>query len=555
MRKFFIPLFFVSCLIWSCEEEKSNLAYINELKLKTGEVIACGPPHAAFGSVGFANSCGDSIKKDFDLGVALLHSFEYDEAEKVFANIIAEKRDCAMAYWGVAMSNYHPLWAPPAQQELEKGAKVIAIAQKMNDVPSREKAYINALAAFYKDWEKTDHRTRSVAYEKAMEDLYKQSPNDKEVTIFYALALLATADLSDKTYSKQLKAGEILNTVYPGQPDHPGIVHYLIHCYDYPELANKALAEARRYASIAPSSAHAQHMPSHIFTRLGLWQECINSNKEAAESAFCYAQSTKIKGHWDEELHALDYQVYGYLQQGDNDSAQNRLQYLSTIEHVSPVNFKVAYASAAMPARYLLENKMWQEASRLEPFKVNVEWQKYPWQKAIIHFARALGSAHIKSLDSARMELKTLHSLRDTLLAQKDGYKANQVDIQAKTAEAWILYMEGKNNEALQLMTQAADMEDRTEKHSVTPGEVLPAKELLGDMLLQMNQPAKALEAYETNLKQHPNRFNGLYGAALAAEKLKNAEKAKLYYGQLVAVAQKPGKERRELVAARNFLK
>lgn len=551
MRKTIVILLLI---VAACKENKQPLVEsLNELNLKRGEVVSCGPPDKEFGTVGFDISCSEKVKKDFDLAIALLHSFEYDEAEKVFVKIIDEEPDCAIAYWGAAMANYHPLWAPPTRPELEKGAKLIAIARSNGEKSGREEAYINAMATFYKDWQTVDHRKRSLAFEQAMEKVYNKFPADKEAAVFYALTITAAADPADKTYSRQKKAVDILNKIYPGQPNHPGIVHYLIHSYDYPALAQLALAEARKYAAIAPSSAHAQHMPSHIFTRLGLWQECINSNKDAAESAKCYAESTGIKGHWDEELHALDYLVYGYLQQGDNDSAKKQLDYLHSIKEVSPVNFKVAYAFAASPARFLLENKMWKEAATLRPYPANFAWEQYPWQKAIIHFTRLLGSAHTGRLDSARYELKMLHTMRDTLSAQKDAYKVNQVQIQINSGEAWILFKEGKNNEALQMMTLAADMEDKTQKHSVTPGEVIPARELLGDMLMAMDQPAKAQEAYEADLKEHAGRFNGLYGAGLAAERSKNTEKANLYYSQLMSIAKPSRESRPELEAVRKF--
>jgi tetratricopeptide (TPR) repeat protein len=296
-------------------------------------------------------------------------------------------------------------------------------------------------------------------------------------------------------------------------------------------------------------------MPSHIFIRLGLWQENINSNKVAQSSAVCYAQSTGIKGHWDEELHAIDYIMYGYLQQGDNDSAKKTLDYINAIKEIDPVNFKVAYALAASPSRYVLENKMWKEAAALEVNNANVKWEKFPWQNAIIHFAKLLGSVNTGDINKAKTELKTLNTLRDTLLAWKDAYQANQVAIQIKSSEAWIAFKEKRNDEALKLMNEAAVMEDNTEKHSVTPGEVLPARELLGDMLMQMNQPAKALEAYEADLKTHANRFNGLYGAAHAAELSKNKEKANQYYYQLTNIAKPTNNPRPELAAAKAYLK
>jgi hypothetical protein len=475
---------------------------------------------------------------------------------KVFAKIIDEEPGCAMAYWGVAMSNYHQVWpSPPTQAELEKGNKAIAIAQSLTQKSERETDYINAIASFYKDWNTIDHRTRSINFMKAMENVYKKYPNDKEAAIFYALSLDGAADPFDKSYSNQRKAGAILTGLYPNEPDHPGIVHYIIHSYDYPELAILALPAARKYASIAPSSAHAQHMPSHIFTRLGLWDECIQSNILSISSAKCYAESAGIKGHWADELHAMDYLVYAYLQKGENTLAKQQYDYLKTIHEVYPVDFKDAYAFAAIPSRYYLENKMWKDAAGIEMLPANFPWQNFPWQEAIIYFARLLGSVHTGDINSAKNELKNLNSIYDTLAAQKDPYKANQVMIQVRTGEAWILFGERKMDEALQRMNMAADMEDKTEKSPVTPGEVLPAKELLADMLLQLNKPTEALEAYEADLKKHPNRFNGLYGAALASERINNIEKAKYYYQQLTAIANSPTANRPELEMAKSFLK
>jgi Tetratricopeptide repeat len=542
----------------SCHEKNKAPAdeTINAINLKRGELVFCGPSGGQFGAVDFETSCSGKVKKDFNLAIALLHSFEYDEAEKVFAKIIYEEPGCAMAYWGVAMCNYHEVWpSPPTQAELEKGNKIISIAQSLPQKSKRETDYINAIALFYKDWNTTDHHTRSLNFGNAMEKIYRTYPDDKEAAIFYALSLDAVADPADKTFSNQRKAGAILNALYPGEPNHPGIVHYIIHTYDYPELAALALPAARKYASIAPSSAHAQHMPSHIFTRLGLWDECIQSNLASISSARCYAESAGIRGHWDEELHAMDYLVYAYLQKGENNLAKEQCDYLKTISEVYPADFKEAYAFAAIPARYALENKLWKDAAGLQLHPANFPWQNFPWQKAIIHFTRLLGFVHIGKLDSAKTELKNLNRIHDTLMAQKDPYKANQVQIQIKTSEAWIVWKEGKNNEALTLMNVAAGMEDKTEKSPVTPGEVLPAMELLGDMLLQMNKPGEALDAYEADLKKHPNRFNGLYGAGSAAERSNNFEKAKTYYQQLTGIANPGDSNRPELETARSFLK
>jgi tetratricopeptide (TPR) repeat protein len=543
-------------LLSSCQSKtkSSSAEAIAELNLKRGQIISCGPPEKEFGKVGFEISGSENIKKDFDLAIALLHSFEYDEAEKMFAKVIDQDPEIAIAYWGVAMSNYHPLWSPPTGEELEKGARAIKVAQSLDKKSKRETAYIDALATFYKDYKTIDHPTRSRNFESAMEKVHAQFPDDSEAAIFYALTLVSTANPTDKTYTNQKKAASILKNIYQQHPNHPGIIHYLIHSYDNPELAPLALPEARKYASIAPSSAHAQHMPSHIFIRTGLWQEAIQSDKAAGASAKCYAEQTGIKGHWDEELHSLDYLMYSYLQRGDNANAELTRQYLDSIQHVSPVNFKVTYSFAAVPSRYLLENRLWEQAARLEVKPVGFSWDKFPWQNAIVHFTRGMGAARIKDLKSANNEFAILKSLMDTLTVQKDPYKANQVDIQMTALKAWIMLAEGRKDEALRLMTEAADKEDKTQKHPVTPGEVLPAREMLGDMLLKMNQPENALVAYEADLKEHPNRFNALYNAGLAAHKSNQRDKANNYFNQLLAISA-PDSQREEIHQAKYYLK
>lgn len=549
-------LFSGLCLlgIAACQNNKvPTHEAINAMDLKRGKIILCGPPDNQLGVVSFKTSCSGKVQEDFNLALSLLHSFEYDEAEKVFAKIIDNEPGCAIAYWGVAMCNYHPLWTPPTEAELVKGSKAIAIAQSLPS-SKKEAAYINAVAAYYNGWQHTSHANRSERFENAMEDIYVNHPDDKEAAIFYALALVGAADPGDTTFRKQRKAGALLTALYPYQPDHPGVIHYIIHSYDYPELAVLALPAARKYASVAPASAHAQHMPSHIFTRLGMWEEGAQSNLAAVNAAKCYGENMGIKGHWDEELHGLDYLVYAYLQKADNIHAKEQCDYLKTIHEVHPSNFKVAYAFAAIPARYVLENRLWKEAAELQPHPAGFAWKNYPWQKAITHYARLLGAVNTGRFDAARAEMQQLRRSYDTLMALKDGYKANQVMIQIRSSEAWLLFKEkGKNDEALKAMYAAADMEDATQKHPVTPGEVLPARELLGDMLLQMNKPEEALTAYEANLKERPNRFNGLYGAGTAAERSDNAEKAKQYYQQLAGIT--VNSNRPELETVRRYLR
>ncbi len=548
-------LFVSSVLNFGCnnQDQSPSKDAITGLNLKRGNVIACGAPTAEFGSAVFDMSCDPSITKDFNLAVELLHSFEYDEAEKVFAKVIDQSPNCAMAYWGVAMSNFHPLWNPPTEMELQKGAKAIAVANSIQSKTEREAGYINAIGSIFKDWDKKDHITRCLEFEKAMEQLHTKYPADNEAAIFYALALNADASPRDKTYAKQKKAGDILNALYKTEPNHPGIIHYIIHTYDYPELAAQALPAATRYAQVAPSSAHAMHMPSHIFTRLGLWDQDIQSNLQSVASAQCYARQTGIAGHWDEELHGLDYLAYSYLQKGNNKMAKEQVDYLNTIDTVFPVNFKIAYAFAAIPSRYVLENKYWKEAAALQSPKANFSWNAFPWQEAIVHFTRLLGAVHMGQLKEAGDELARLNQLRDTLDKQKDSYKATEVAIQIKAGEAWIQFALGNTASALREMKMAVEMEDGIEKHPVTPGEVLPARELLGDMLLASKQYKDAREAYEATLVKSPNRFNSVYGAAIASEKAGDKQKAASYFKQLLKIAE-PNSDRPEMTNARSFL-
>ncbi|MCX2745432.1 hypothetical protein OO013_16250 [Mangrovivirga sp. M17] len=553
MKKLQIVLliFLTTLIIISCQNKTSKApVLIEDIDLIRGNITLCGSQD--FGETSFGLSTNKDVKEKFDLALSLLHSFEYQEAEKAFVQVIDEDPQCVMAYWGVAMSNFHSLWLQSGSDYLEKGSKILAAAKPLPKT-ERENDYLEAIAAFYTNWESLDRNTRINKFEEKMKTVYEKYDQDKEAAIFYALALRASADPGDKTYKKQLESGKILESIFPNQPNHPGIAHYLIHNYDYPELAKHALPTARRYAQIAPSSAHAQHMPSHIFTRLGLWDESIQSNLNSTAAALCYSESIDPNGHWDEELHGMDYLVYAYLQMGKDKEAIEQYNYLKTFKKVFPENFKVAYAAAAIPSRIALETKDWKTAANLQLPQLNINWHDYPWQKAIIYFSRALGAINTNNLRQAQTDLDTLMMLRDQLLQVKDDYKANQVQIQIKTVQAWISMVEQNESEAIQLMTEAVEMEENTAKHPVTPGEVLPAGELLGDLYLRIQNPEAALEAYEKDLKSHPNRFNGLYGAAIAAQKSGDKEKAERYFTLLLNLA--PESDRIEINEARNYLK
>lgn len=547
----------IGLLLLSCSGSKTPDQVQKELQsidLARGEITLCGAGPDQFGSTSFISSCSEKGKSNFNLAIALLHSFEYTEAEKVFAKVIDQDPNCVMAYWGAAMSNFHQLWMPPSPAELEKGAKLVMLARSLvADKSSRESDYIEAIASIYDDWKTLDHRTRLLKYEMASQRVFKKYPGDDEAAIFYSLALTAAADPADSSFINQRKAGDILKTIFLNRPNHPGVAHYIIHAYDYPELAHLGLDAARKYASIAAASAHAQHMPSHIFTQLGFWDESIQSDLRSVEAAKCYAEGSGMKGHWDEELHGLDYLTYAYLQKGDDARAEELVNYLATITEVFPVNFKVAYCFAAMPARYALERKDWLAAAELKLTPSDFPWEKFLWEKANLHFARFLGSVQINKIEYRKAELSELEAIHLNLSNANESYKANLVMIQIKVCKGWIALTEGNPRVALQFMTEAANMEDATAKHPVTPGEIIPVRELLGDMYFEMSDYRNAAMAYEANLKKHPNRFNGIYGAALSFEKLGETEKTKQYYEKLVSLAE--GSERPQLVAAKIFLK
>jgi tetratricopeptide (TPR) repeat protein len=556
LTNFFILVIFLS--LHSCDEKRNQADLQRELQsinLIRGDIALCGSEGSRFGTVDFGLSCSEKVRANFNLATALLHSFEYEEAEKVFAKVIDEDPDCLMAYWGVAMSNFHPLWAPPTKEELEKGSQIIALARSLDSGEGREADYLEAVATMYDDWDSIDHKTRLHKFEAAAESLFRKYPGDSEAAIFYALALKAAADPADKTFTRQRKAGQILNDLFARQPDHPGIAHYIIHTYDSPELAELGLPAARKYASIAASSAHALHMPSHIFVRLGLWDESAQSNINSMEAAKCYAENQGISGHWDEELHGLDYLVYAYLQQARDDKAKEQVDYLESMQAISPLNFKTAYSLAAVPTRYALERKDWKNAASLDLKPSNFPWENFPWERSIVSFGKILGGVHTKKADLALTELKELKDNHAELEKMGKSYEANQVRIQIMASEGWIALLQGKKDEAVRLMKAAADMEDATEKHPVTPCEVIPARELLGDMYMELGQFAQARKAYEEDLKGHAGRLNALYGAGLASQKIGDLEKARKYFEDVSTTARLSDMKRAEVLGVKSFLK
>jgi tetratricopeptide (TPR) repeat protein len=484
------------------------------------------------GTVSFPISCNADVQPKFTRAVALLHSFWYEEAEKAFVEVAKADPACGIAWWGAAMSNYHEVWPSPySPAELAHGLAAAQKAESTGAKTAREKGYINAIAAFYRDADKVDIVPRSRAYEAAMEQLTKDFPDDDEAQIFYGLALIAhgMSTPTDKTYAYQKKAAGIFNRLLVTHPDHPGIAHYLIHSFDYPSLAPLALNAAYAYAKIAPSSPHALHMPSHIFVRLGMWKETIDSNLSSANAAREYASRAHPGAMSFDMLHAYDYLVYAYLQLGEDAKVQRVIDDLSTVKELDVENFAGYYALAAIPARFALERHRWADAAALTVRPAEFPWDRYAYAEALTWYARAIGAARGGDPARARADVERLKQLRQKL----NSYWANQVDIQIRAADGWIAHAEGHNEEAETSLRSAADLEDSTEKSPVTPGSILPAREMLGDLLLESNQPQKALDAYERSLKDSPNRFNGLSGAARAAQLSGDRGKARTYYVQV----------------------
>jgi tetratricopeptide (TPR) repeat protein len=507
------------------------------------------------GQVKFPVSCPPPSQQKFHRALALLHSFQYDEAGSAFNEIRTDEPNCAMAWWGEAMSLYHPLWAPPTPAEIQKGQEALERARTASAKTQREREYIAALDTFYKDANKLGHWERARAYAASMEGVYRRYPQDQEAAIFYALALNGAAPADDKNLANRTKAAQILYRAWPRAPDHPGIAHYLIHSYDYPTLAHLALRAARRYARVAPSSPHALHMPSHIFTRLGMWTDSVQSNLASAAAAKREVVKAQPGTASKDQLHAMDYLMYAYLQGGQDDQAKNILDEALAYREVDQAVFQVAYAWTAIPARFALERRHWKEAASLSLHPTEFPWDRFRYAEANLYFARAIGAARSGDADAARREVDRLTSIQTALNGAKTGYDwARQVQIQRDAAAAWLAQAEGKSSEAERLLRAAAELEDSTDKHPVTPGAILPAREMLGDLLLELKRPMQALKEYGVALQTAPNRFNSLYGAAYAAELAGNQQKARIFYTKLMKCCGNANGRKNELQLAKAFL-
>ena len=508
-----------------------------------------GPDAGRLGTVHFTTSCRPAVAPAFDRGVALLHSFWFSAAIQAFNDVLTHDPGCSMAHWGIAMSWWgNPFGGFRSPQALANGLSAVERAKTRGPETERERGYIAAVEALFVNAGTVDQRTRILAYEKAMAQLASRYAADPEARILYALALDQAALPSDKTYANQLKAAGILEKEFLAQPDHPGLAHYIIHSFDVPTLAPRALDAARRYAKIAPAAPHALHMPSHTFTRVGAWQDSIASNLASAAAARKDNAAT-------EELHALAYQVYAYLQTAQDGAAKKIVDGIPAVgariqtnaagnAAPPPAGF---FALAAIPARYALKRGAWAEAARLAPRQT-----AFPWADAVAYFARALGSARGGNPEAAVQDVDTLSTIADGLRKANDAYWSEQVDIQRRVAAAWISYARGRQEEALAMLREAADREDATEKSAVTPGPIKPARELLGEMLLEAGRPAEALKEFELTTTKEPNRFRGVYGAARAAAGAGDSRKARMYSARLIEIcarADKPG--RAELQEAR----
>lgn len=505
----------------------------------------------ALGKVDFPLSCSSQVQRRFERGLALLHHMMYEQARKEFEAVAELDPRCAMAYWGIAITLFHPLWAKPSEEELKKGWAAVKQAKALNAPTEREHAYVTAVEAFYRGWETVDHPTRLIAWEKAQEKVHKTNPDDIDAAAFYALAHLATTPKGDKAFTHQKKAGALLEELLTKAPEHPGVSHYIIHAYDNPMLASRALEVARGYAKIAPDVPHALHMPSHIFVRLGIWPEAIDWNERSAAAARRQSIGGVISIHY---IHALDYLMYAYLQQCQDKMAQDVLQKVNAVENYQD-SFASAYGIAAAQARYPLERAQWADAAALKVrTHSSFPWDKYPWFESITYFARGLGAARSRNVDAAEKALETLNMLYERSVNAGQDYWAVHLDAQRKTVAAWIAFSEGKKDHALKLMRKAADLEDSVDKHPVTPGAVLPARELLGDMLVLLEKPVEAIKVYEASLQISPNRLNSLYGAGRAAELTGNPERAKSYYSKLVQFAANADSDRPGIEHAKTFL-
>lgn len=505
---------------------------------------------SSVGTVDFPISCNADLSKDFNHALAMTHHMMYTQAGAEFESIAKKDPMCAMAYWGVAMTLFHPLWAPPSADELRRGEEALDRAMDLNLPTVRERAHLMAARAFYNNWETVGHRERIVAWKEAMEDVYRSWPDDFDATAFYALSVLAAAPKEDTTFTEQKRAGKILEDLHARALEHPAGYHYLIHAYDNPLLAGKAVAIARGYDRLAPDVPHALHMPTHIFVRLGLWADVVNWNERSAAAALRTPAGDATSLHY---AHAMDYLVYANLQIGEDDKALTALKTINGIENYQD-SFASAYALAAAGGRYSLERSKWDEAAHFDLAAVpDLPWEKYPQFEAIAWFTRGVGAARSGDLETAGKALEKIDVLHGKTVEAGQKYWGTIVESQRRTVDAWMAYSRG-DGDALARMRDSADLEDSVDKHPVTPGAVLPARELLGDMLLLEEKYSEAIKAYEASLEISANRFRSLYGLGRAAELAGLDDLAREYYRKLVEVTRGHPADRPEVRHAKEYL-
>jgi tetratricopeptide (TPR) repeat protein len=513
-------------------------------------VFAMAASAQELGRVHFETSCNAQAQQKFDLGLAMVHSFVYPDSVKAFTEAAAADPQCAIAYWGIAISHRpNPLILPLAAAVLKNGWEATEKGNAIGAKTERERDWLAAIELYYKDYDKVDQTTRGLAYEKAMERLTQKYPNDLEVAAFYALALNETALPGDKTFANQLKAGAILERILATQPDHPGALHYLIHSYDYTPLAPRALAAANKYAGVAPAAQHAQHMPAHTYSMLGLWAQSVESNTKSRVAADEQAARLWPGATHPSVPHHLDFLQYALLQLGQE---QRATQIRDDSNAIKKLGFEVlgSYTGlAAVPARFALERQMWKEAAALAP-----RGSQFPQAEAITYFARAVGSARSGDIAAAEQAADKLKELRTTLDKANQSYWAEQVEIQALAASGWIAQAKGQKEEAVKFMRAAADLEDNSEKHIAMENRLYPMRELLGDLLMEQKQPAQALKEYEASFQSTPNRLRGLYGAAKAAQEAKQPDKAANYFRQLAELTKGADSDRPEIREAKSFV-
>jgi tetratricopeptide (TPR) repeat protein len=501
-------------------------------------------PH---GEVNFPVSCAPEAQKRFNTAVSLLYSFHWENVDRALAAVLEADPACAMVHWAKAIASLdNPLGSPPTPKLEKQGWAAVETAKRVEVKTPREREYIAAVEAVFKDHETVPFETRAKSYEKALEQIYLRYPQDSEAAVLYAFWLQVTADRNDQTFAQQLKSAKILEKVFADQPNHPGVAHFLIHAYDFPAIAEHGVVAARRYASLAPDSPHALHMPSHIFSRVGQWQDSIDANVRSRSSS-------KL----DRDVyHSMDYLVYASLQLARDSEARVWLDYVSSLQKPNEQTRQIAYAAAAIPARFALERGDWSAASQLPlfPTRETFDWKPFPEGEAVNAYARGLGAARSGDSKAAKTEIARLTQLRTAMAAQKKDYWVPQADIQIDAISAWVARAEGKNDDAVRLMRETADREDKTEEHIMMPGRVIPVREMLGELLLDLKRPAEALVAFEQSQQGDPNRFRNIYGAGRAAELAGNREKARAHYTHLLEQVGTKAADRNEIRQAKAFV-